>query len=275
MGVKTTYLYKITNKINGKIYIGLTTRPERRQYEHLRKKHGSFSLLRLAAEKYGPESFEFEILAIGSHEYISELETKAIRAFDSINNGYNIREGGQAVCGEFVKARADDKPVYVRGFWFPALRYAVKSLKIPYGSLQKQLKRGTAGDVEIKPEIRKRSDDVAIYVDGFWFPAKRFAKRAFACHIKYVRGEWVRCAKRGSALESLRKSEQMKGKNAGKKNGMFGNMNSRRSRRICIHGVEYPSISEAVRQTSYTKAMIEKRLAKNVAGFEYVNSQEK
>jgi len=274
MGTKITYLYKITNKINGKIYVGLTTRTERRQYEHLKKKHGSFSILRLAAEKYGPENFDFEILAIGSHEYISELETKAINTFDSINNGYNIRQGGHAVLGEFVKSRVDDKPVYVRGFWFPALRYAVKSLRIPYGSLQKQLKRGTAGDVEVKSEIRERSDDVAIYVDGFWFPAKRFAKRAFSCNIKYVRDKWVRCAKRGSALESLRKSEQMLGKNAGEKNGMFGRKNSNRSSKIRIHGIEYPSISEAVRQTSYTKSMIEKRLAKRVAGFEYVIPQE-
>ena len=52
----------------------------------------------------------------------------------------------------------------------------------------------------------------------------------------------------------------------GRKGGQHPN-----SRAIKIFGKTYDSISDAVRETEYTKSMIEKRLKKNIEGFEYVN----
>lgn len=83
-------IYKITNKVNNKHYIGITQNRSvaQRWNEHLR----SDSAIGKAIELYGVHSFTFEVLE--QHEYISEeklreLETKYIEQYNSIENGYN------------------------------------------------------------------------------------------------------------------------------------------------------------------------------------------
>ncbi|AMR57788.1 putative endonuclease [Pseudomonas phage vB_PsyM_KIL4] len=92
------YLYKITNKVNGKTYIGITRDPDSRRKQHLVwKRQSSNSILKLAIDKYGKDAFEFEILVAGDLSYIKDLEIKAILAYDSlagIGHGYNIHSGG-------------------------------------------------------------------------------------------------------------------------------------------------------------------------------------
>lgn len=55
-------IYKITNKINGKVYIGQTTDSlSRRKSGHIQAAtSGSKSKLYSAMRKYGVENFEFE-----------------------------------------------------------------------------------------------------------------------------------------------------------------------------------------------------------------------
>lgn len=95
------YVYKTTNRINGKIYVG----------QHLSNDIndsylGSGSLLTKAIEKYGKDNFQKEILESVSEKYIcdyqktiNELEVKYIRQFNSTDTdvGYNILDGGQGV----------------------------------------------------------------------------------------------------------------------------------------------------------------------------------
>lgn len=86
-------IYKATNKINGKCYIGQTKNFERRQKEHLRK--NNCPKFMRAMNKYGKENFEWtflkENLTLDEANYWEEYY---IREFDSINNGYNIKFGG-------------------------------------------------------------------------------------------------------------------------------------------------------------------------------------
>lgn len=89
-------IYKITNLLNGKIYIGQTIHPERRWTEHKQKvKHGQEKLpIHLAIEKYGEENFSFEVLE-WTDDYDNE-ERRLIKEYNSISpNGYNIGEGGE------------------------------------------------------------------------------------------------------------------------------------------------------------------------------------
>lgn len=91
-------IYKITNLINGKIYIGQSKDPIRRWKEH---KWDSFnpncidnSLLHLAIKKYGEENFELTI--IGWFDDYNEKEKYYIQEFNSLApNGYNIALGGK------------------------------------------------------------------------------------------------------------------------------------------------------------------------------------
>ena len=55
-------IYKITNKINGKIYIGQSNDIERRFKEHMTKGERSRILLDHAIKKYGPDNFSYEVI---------------------------------------------------------------------------------------------------------------------------------------------------------------------------------------------------------------------
>lgn len=89
-------IYKITNKINGKLYIGQTIHPDRRWTEHKQKaRHGQDLFpIHLAIKKYGEENFLFEI--IEWTENYDDEEKRLIKEFNTIcPNGYNIGEGGE------------------------------------------------------------------------------------------------------------------------------------------------------------------------------------
>lgn len=100
------YIYKFTNKINGKGYIGQTNNIENRKRNH---KSDSFnprsnsygSYFHNAIRKYGWENFDFEILEeIGEEfdiSYVNERENYFIDKYDTqvkSGKGYNITSGG-------------------------------------------------------------------------------------------------------------------------------------------------------------------------------------
>lgn len=87
------YLYKITNKINQKVYIGITNNYKRRWANHGTEN----SVISNAIRKYGKENFQFEILFKNvSLEEIDELEKEQIRIYNClVPNGYNVEKGGR------------------------------------------------------------------------------------------------------------------------------------------------------------------------------------
>lgn len=95
-------IYKITNKINGKIYIGKTIRnPHTRWLEHIQysKMPSRYNTpLYLAMRKYGVENFSFKILEdnIDDVDLLNEKEKIAIIKYNSTShqNGYNVATGG-------------------------------------------------------------------------------------------------------------------------------------------------------------------------------------
>lgn len=105
-------IYKITNKINGKIYIGQSRYIERRFTEHKRhykcESHRKKIALYKAMWKYGVENFIFEILEETSVDVLDEREKYYIDFYKSNHKdmGYNLTEGGEhgpIYCGETNK----------------------------------------------------------------------------------------------------------------------------------------------------------------------------
>lgn len=93
------YIYKITNKINNKCYIGQTRRNDisLRWNEHKRKsKYKDNMVIYKAFRKYGIENFIFEVLEKCSKEKLNEREIFWINKFNSNdkNYGYNSTIGG-------------------------------------------------------------------------------------------------------------------------------------------------------------------------------------
>lgn len=92
------FIYKITNKINGKIYIGKTLKTiEGRWKDHLKDyKRPRFERRPLysAMKKYGVENFSIEEVEECSSEILSEREIYWIDFYDSFRSGYNATKGG-------------------------------------------------------------------------------------------------------------------------------------------------------------------------------------
>lgn len=107
------YIYLITNTITKKRYVGQTLckNVETRWKQHKKCDHNSIGRYLLAAyNKYGIESFKFQIICICFDEDCNIYEEEYIKKFDTlVPNGYNLREGGKnsKQHPESIKLRAD------------------------------------------------------------------------------------------------------------------------------------------------------------------------
>jgi len=98
-------IYCITNKVNGKQYIGVSKDPKKRFRQHCNHKIKTKAIIKNAILLHGKENFELQILLHGPKDYCYELEPKLIEAYNTRTpDGYNICKGGQGavgLCGEF------------------------------------------------------------------------------------------------------------------------------------------------------------------------------
>ena len=119
-------IYKITNKINGKAYIGQSNDINRRFKEHQTCGCRSRIPLDLAIEKYGKDNFLYEVLEECSIEDLNQKETYWITLLETHLNGYNCNLGGdQASIGEANgKAKLTEEDV--------------KHIRIAYNNHEKQ-----------------------------------------------------------------------------------------------------------------------------------------
>jgi group I intron endonuclease len=100
-------IYKATNRINGKSYIGFSTNYSKRKKRHEKRKHGEY--FHKALKKYGVENFEWTILkenAILEDEiqFIEEYQT-----FWEYGKGYNLTKGGEGCLGRIVSDETKEK----------------------------------------------------------------------------------------------------------------------------------------------------------------------
>lgn len=91
------FIYKITNKITNKSYVGKTSDTARRFKEHLdcanntKYNHPFYASLR----KYGLDSFSFDVIANVDELIADESERSYITELNTIYpHGYNLTEGG-------------------------------------------------------------------------------------------------------------------------------------------------------------------------------------
>lgn len=93
-------IYKITNKLNGKIYIGQTLKSlEERFQKHCwgtteKDKYHMNMAIKKAIRKYGKENFTIELIEEVNQELLDIREIYWISFYDSYNKGYNCTLGG-------------------------------------------------------------------------------------------------------------------------------------------------------------------------------------
>lgn len=89
-------IYKVTNRINGKVYIGQTKQSLHKRWSNHCCKNSHCSILHSAIKKYGAENFTVEQIDVAaSKEELDKKEIYWISHFDSVApKGYNISLGG-------------------------------------------------------------------------------------------------------------------------------------------------------------------------------------
>ena len=91
------YIYKITNLINNKIYIGQTVRKAQSRWnQHIIDAENvkDNNYFHNAILKYGKENFALTILEECQNDNLNEREKYWINYYDSYNHGYNSTLGG-------------------------------------------------------------------------------------------------------------------------------------------------------------------------------------
>ena len=93
-------LYRITNKINGKHYIGQAADLVKRWHDHRRafKLNKPTQVIHYALIKYGLDNFEFEVIAsCKTQDDANVIETELVSQYNSFiknGSGYNLTLGG-------------------------------------------------------------------------------------------------------------------------------------------------------------------------------------
>lgn len=109
-------IYKITNLVNNKLYIGKARHVKHRWYKHLSaartKKLNDYFYLHRAINKYGGHNFIIETIAMCENEEGAlSAETFYIKLYNTQNRdiGYNLTSGGDGAsgykCSEETKAK--------------------------------------------------------------------------------------------------------------------------------------------------------------------------
>lgn len=192
-------IYKITNNVTGDCYIGKSKDMFVRMGQHKSllksNKHkysnGELSLLQKAWNKYGEESFSFEILDFCPVEELNEKEVYWIDFYQCnhtrTRQGYNTTDGGEGAYGNSnVRGRIQINNGKIQKMIYPEEFEYYQSIGFSIGRLPSTIEK-----------INKNK--VILYGEGHW---------AYGKHL---------------SDEHKRKiSEANKGKNAGKNNYMYG-----------------------------------------------------
>ena len=97
-------VYKAINKKSGNVYIGQTVNTlDIRKEQHIKLSKSKNTHFYNALRSYGETQFEWSVLAsANTKEELNELEIFYINEYDSIQNGYNMVEGGTGGYNEYA-----------------------------------------------------------------------------------------------------------------------------------------------------------------------------
>lgn len=144
-------IYKVTNLINGKIYIGYTARTAKKRFlEHWRDRKSINCIFHRALNKYGKNNFKVETIEKIREEEWVEKEQYWIKFYDSlVPKGYNIQIGGNKPTIHFGEENNKAKFTNdtIRSLFFDLSNYDLDFAQIAskYGISQSQVERINQG----------------------------------------------------------------------------------------------------------------------------------
>lgn len=189
-------VYKHENKINGKVYIGITSMNVNKRWEN-GNGYSKQPLFWRAIQKYGWHSFSHEILYDGlSKELAEQKEIELIAAYNSNcpQYGYNIQNGGNSLGKHSEETRKKMSKTH---------KGKVISIE------QRQRISNTLKGRKMPPETRQKISEATKGENGYWYGKPGPTRRM------------VRCIETGTIYNSITE--------AGEKN----NINHRNIQRVC------------------------------------------
>lgn len=152
------YIYKITNIITKKCYIGETKKsnPYLRWNEHKRKIEQGIGCpaLQDAVKKYGINNFKFEVLIICFDEDRYKFEMEYIKKFNSVSpNGYNLTIGGEG--GGFYDKKHSQETINKISEKMKQKYIDNPELKIQMSIKQKELMNKPENKIKIREGLKK------------------------------------------------------------------------------------------------------------------------
>lgn len=181
------FIYKITNNINNKIYIGKTNRDiSIRFQEHIDSSNSinspSYnSHLHRAFKKYGIENFSIDKIEEVSEELINEREKYWIKYYNSYNSGYNMTLGGE---GNLKYTDEEVLELWNEGY---SLAEIERELGFSHGNVNNRIKQlGIT-----KEEIDKRAQEKLMKINSH--PVLQFDKNGIFIKEWNTAEEAARC----------------------------------------------------------------------------------
>ena len=104
------YVYKITNRVNGKFYIGITRNTAEfrfRQHINNARHKAKYSRLAAAIIKYGKENFFVEV--VETHSSDEQVKLAEIRLIKEARPHYNVTLGGDGTTGHTLSEEQRQK----------------------------------------------------------------------------------------------------------------------------------------------------------------------
>lgn len=180
-------VYKITNKINGKFYIGQTTQNlVIRWKKHI---HGKTKCTAIsnAIQKYGKENFEIKVLAqCNSIEEMNHRESYYIKLFNTLApNGYNLRSGGNnSLHSESTKIKLSKCHSGDKAFWFGKKgknnpNFGLKRSEENKKRISNTLKGRKQTEEHRQKATNKRKKSIICNETGYIYPSIKDAAKSF------------------------------------------------------------------------------------------------
>ena len=159
------YIYKITNTLNDKVYIGQTIKTVQKRFtqhkNNSNKEYFSQIVLYKAFKKYGIENFICEEIEEVPNDKLDEREKYWIEYYDSYFNGYNSTLGGRTT--QLYNWDTDD--IIEKYMILKSARAVAKEIGCDHSTIDRILnengvKRFTPSQQQSKPLYFKKKDEI-------------------------------------------------------------------------------------------------------------------
>ena len=159
------YIYKITNTLNDKVYIGQTIKTVQKRFtqhkNNSNKEYFSQIVLYKAFNQYGIENFICEEIEEVPNNKLDEREKYWIEYYDSYFNGYNSTRGGRTT--QLYNWDTDD--IIEKYMILKSARAVAKEIGCDHSTIDRILnengvKRFTPSQQQSKPLYFKKKDEI-------------------------------------------------------------------------------------------------------------------